>query len=1291
MKNKSVHIFILFIINFYAVNFYCHTDTILPLARFEENKGQWNNAVKFKTDLINGAMFFEINGITTVFNNLSSVSEKAHHLKETEKNALQVKEDAYRCNFIGSNKNVTIIKNGQSAYTRNYFIGNDKTHWASNVMLYNEITYKNLYNGIDLKYTSNTTNIKYDVLVHAGADASAYKVNYESHKKLYVDKSGNLICTNTLGEITEQKPFSYQIINGKKVEVKTQFDLDKESVSFIFPNGYDTNFDLIIDPFLVASTYSGALSDNWGNTACPGPGASMRVAGTSFAVGYPTTLGAFDVSYNGGMDISISSFNSSGSTLLASTYVGGSLNDIPYSLITDSNGDLLVIGVSLSTDFPTTFGAFDLTHNGNRDMVVFRLNPTFTSLLASTYIGGSANDAYNFTVIGATKYTYADENRSQIRIDNAGNILIASSSASSDFPTTPGAYSPSYQGNLDGVVVKLNPSLSTLLFSTFLGGSFDDACTGLQIDGSNTIYVCGITSSSNFPTTPGVLSPTAHGGSDGFVSVLNSTGNVLIASTFLGTTNKDGAMYIDLDVTGNVFVFGLSTGGTYPVTVGAYSNSGSSQFLHSLSPNLSTTLFSTVFGNGVNPNISPTAFEVDTCGNIYACGWGRSFDGGTTSGMVATPGSFRTITDGSDFYFIVLDRSGSTLLYSTFFGQIGGNPDHVDGGTSLFDAKGVVYQAVCASCGGLSSGFPVTPGAYSPTNNSSNCNNAVFKFDLEILSPPIASITSSTVGCVNVANTFTNSSINAIIYHWDFGDGAISTSVSPMHTYTASGIYTITLIAQNNNTCVSMDTTLSFIQIYQPTVSVTSALICFGQTATLTAAGGSTYLWDNLATTATISVSPIAMQIYTVQSVDSHNCYSAPVTATVTINPAPTITVNSPSVCPNQSVVLTCSGAMSYTWGLGATTNSMAVSVFSNDSLFTLQGSNSNGCITSITSTVSVFSLPLVTVTSPSVCLGQLATLTASGANTYLWSNGNSTNTFTTTALSLLTVTVTGTDIHFCTATSTATLTILPLPIASGSATLINGCPPLCTNFTGTSAVSTSTINSWYWNFGNGNFSTNQNPSTCFTNQGTYTVGVSVLDNNGCLSIINNTIIVTVYPLPTPDFLLPAFVNLIEPSATFTNTSSNFVNSFWTFGDYINPANNTSALVNPTHVYSAAGNYCIQLTVDNTFGCFNDVVHCLVVKPEFDFYIPNCFSPERADGINDVFTGMGVGIVKYEMWIYDRWGALIFYTDDIKMGWNGKMKNHTNYVKQDVYIWKVNLVDVFDEKHSYVGHVTVLK
>lgn len=1271
---------------------FCANDSIVPLARFEENKGQWHTNVKFKTEIVNGALFFENNGITTVFTNLNDVSEKAHHSQPIENENLMVKEEAFRTYFVGSNPNVSISKKGGSSYYRNYFIGNDKTKWASNVLLYDEIIYENLYDGIDLRYSSNSLNIKYDVLIHVGANPNSYKVSYESHKKLFCDKAGNLICANSLGEIIEQKPYSYQIINGKKIEVKTQFNVENNIVSFDFPDGYNSNYDLIIDPFLVASTYSGALTDNWGNTACPGPGGSMRVAGSSFGVGYPTSLGAFDVSFNGAMDISISAFNATGTALIASTYVGGLLIEEPLSLITALNGDLLVVGVSRSVDFPTTATGYDLTHNGNRDMVVFRLNPTFTTLLASTYVGGTGNDAYNFTATSDTKFSYADENRSQIRIDNTGNVVIASSSASIDFPITAGVINPIHNGGLDGVVIKLDPNLTTLLFSTYLGGLANEACTSLQLDIANNIYVCGLTSSANFPTTAGVIHPIINGGSDGFLSVIDPTGTTLIASTYLGTANKDGAMYVDLDVSGNVFVYGLSSGGSYPVTMGAYANAGSSQFIHSLNPSLTTTLFSTVFGSGgASPNISPTAFEVDTCGNVYACGWGRAFDGGTSTGMVTSPGAFSSVTDGSDFYFIVLDRSGSTLLYSTFFGQFGGTADHVDGGTSLFDDQGVVYQAVCASCGGSPAGFPITPGAYSATNNSANCNNAVFKFDLEIHSPPIAVITASNVGCVNIANTFTNSSTNATVYFWDFGDGTTSSSTTPVHTYTASGSYTITLIAQNYNLCISKDTTTSVINIYQPTVSVTSSSICIGQTATLTASGGSTYLWDNSSITSTISVSPIVTQVYTVQSVDSHNCYSIPTTATVLVNSLPSLSVNSPTVCPNTTAVLTASGVVSYTWGIGSSLNPITVGVLSNDSLFTVQGTDLNGCVSSLTSTVHVFNIPPVAATSASVCMGLPAVLTANGASNYLWSNGVLSNSITISTLVNSTFTVIGTDINLCVSTATASITILPLPVAAGTTTLTAGCPTLCVDFSGVTAPGTTSITSWSWNFGNGSTSSIQNPSVCFNSSGMYTVGVSVLDVNGCYSLTNNTLTINVYPQPTAAFNSPEFVSILEPTVNFTNTSIDFINSSWIFGDYINQTNNSSNLLNPSHTYSEIGPYCIELTVDNAYGCLNTTTHCVEVKPEFAFYIPNCFTPERADGINDIFTGMGIGIAKYEMWIFNRWGDKIFYTNDINVGWDGKMTGKPNYVQQDVYVWKVKLTDVFGDKHSYVGHVTVLK
>ncbi len=268
------------------------------------------------------------------------------------------------------------------------------------------------------------------------------------------------------------------------------------------------------------------------------------------------------------------------------------------------------------------------------------------------------------------------------------------------------------------------------------------------------MYVTGGTASSDFPVTAGVLYPTYRGGSaDGFVSVLSSGGNTLMRSTFLGTTAYDQSYLIETDVSNNIYVFG-QTRGAYPVIgAGVYSNPNSAQFIHKMNGNLTATIFSTVIGTGsANPNISPTAFLVDSCESIYIAGWGRCAvfghpNSNTVNGMPITANAIQPTTDGCDFYFMVLKPDAKGLTYATFYGENGGlEPDHVDGGTSRFDTRAFIYQSVCGSCGGTS-GFPTSPGAWSATNNSSNCNNAVVKIDMSIKPLAIANLAGPNAGC----------------------------------------------------------------------------------------------------------------------------------------------------------------------------------------------------------------------------------------------------------------------------------------------------------------------------------------------------------------------------------------------------------------------------------------------------------------------------------------------------------------------------------------------------------------
>src|SRR5690606_19012622 len=234
------------------------------------------------------------------------------------------------------------------------------------------------------------------------------------------------------------------------------------------------------------------------------------------------------------------------------------------------------------------------------------------------------------------------------------------------------------------------------------------------------------------------------------------------------------------------------------------------QFLIKLDSNLAAPIYSTVFcsGTSAQPNISPVAFLVDTCQNVYISGWGAGniSPGTSTNNLPLTGNAFQSTTDGSDCYFIVFSKNANTLLFASYFGAAG-KSEHVDGGTSRFNPQGEVYQAICASCGN-GQGFPATTGAYATTKGSINCNLGALKiaFNLGAVIAEAEAIP-STRGCVPFTVQFNNLSANATSYTWDFGDGSpASTGTAPSHTFTASGVYTVRLIARNPDACKEVDT-----------------------------------------------------------------------------------------------------------------------------------------------------------------------------------------------------------------------------------------------------------------------------------------------------------------------------------------------------------------------------------------------------------------------------------------------------------------------------------------------------
>lgn len=837
-----------------------------PELEYIENQGQWEENILFKADLSGGYVFMESQNLTYLFFEQDAFNHgKGNEPKYIEVNgerqlnprytASEHKEKiqghAYKVHFLGAHPEV--YSQGEQPYSHyyNYFKGNDTKKWKSNVPVYKHVIYKNLYKSIDLNIYSQENFMKSDYVIHPGGDVRNIQLLYEGVDDMEINDEGQLLIKTSVNFLHEFKPYAYQIIQGEKIAVECSFKLSGHMVSFELGD-YNKAVELIIDPTLVFSTYSGSTADNWGSSATYDADGNMFLGGITLEPGYPTTVGAFQTDFGGGegfepTDIVITKFTANGTSRLYSTHLGGSANELLSSLLCTPQNELIVLATTGSADYPVSFNAFDNSFNGGSsatalgggidffsgtDIAIIKFNTAGSDIVGATFFGGSGNDGLNDG--SSLNFNYGDDSRGDLQIDQAGNIYVVTNTRSTNIPGTTGAAQPSSGGSYDAVVAKLNSNLSALSWATYYGGSGQDAGFSIQIDKQNNIFITGGTNSTNLPAVANGLNPTYLGGrTDGFIAKLNSAGTSFTAATYLGTSSYDQSFLMDLDKSDNVYVFG-QTLGAYPVSSGVYSNTGSKQFIHKLNNNLNTTGFSTVFGrqNYANVNISPTAFLVDICENIYAVGWGGAVNNsGFTSNMTVTSDAFQSTTDGSDFYLINLSRDAASLIYATYFGENGGVGDHVDGGTSRFDKNGFVYQAVCASCGGTNN-FPTTNGAYSNDNLSSNCNMAGVKFQFDLGGMQLINILANpSSGCAPLNAAFSYTSTRpATTWAWDFGDGTTSTAQSPSHTYANPGIYLVKLTIGNPSDCNPLDSGAITVVVFSAATNNITRTICEGDT-----------------------------------------------------------------------------------------------------------------------------------------------------------------------------------------------------------------------------------------------------------------------------------------------------------------------------------------------------------------------------------------------------------------------------------------------------------------------------
>lgn len=834
---------------------------------FVENKGQWDQRVKFKGVLNNGAFFLQEKGFKVLQNrpeDLRKLDDYFHGISRssspnnTSPNTLSksvtpisaddeiiVHSHSYEVTFVNAGNPVIVADKPLTSYN-NYFIGNDSSKWKGNCRIYQGVTYQNVYPDIDIRYYTNDGLLKYNVVVNPGADISQVLMKYDGVDGLQV-KNEQLVIKTSAGEVRELAPYAYQIIKGLKKEVGCRFKVTGKTVQFIVDK-YAKTSALVIDPALIFSTLNGSRADNWGYTATYGPDGSFYGGGIVFEPGFPTNTGAFSQTFHGGknegegrgFDIGIMKFTPDGSNRTYATYIGGSGNEQPHSLVVDAQGELVIAGRSNSDDYPVTNTALA---GEDYDIILTKLNAAGSALIGSRKIGGKGVDGVNIR----GKYTlpkgaesirrnYGDDARSEVILDNAGNILLASNTQSADFPVF-NPFQALKDSLQDAVILKISPDLGTILFSSFLGGSKDDAAFVLAINPlNNNIYVGGNTVSTNLPgDKTGVINPRFQlGETDGFVSIISGSTNALLKTTYIGTPGNDMLYGIQFDKFGFPYIMGTTTG-TWPVLNAPFFQKDGKQFIAKLQPDLSGYVYSTVFGTGAfAPNISPVAFLVDRCENVYMSGWGggdvsAGYPHAGTAGLTVTPDAIQSTTDNADFYFFVLERNAVKQLYGSYFGQKGGFGEHVDGGTSRFDRNGVIYQAICANCGNDVT-FPTTPGVWASSNGSGKgCNLAAIKIAFNLagvagsVRSSIQGVVNDTSGCVPLTVNFADTLAEGKSYVWNFGDGSgdvVTTNPNLSHTFNNIGNYHVRLTSIDSSKCNIADTAYTTIRVRTDKVSL---------------------------------------------------------------------------------------------------------------------------------------------------------------------------------------------------------------------------------------------------------------------------------------------------------------------------------------------------------------------------------------------------------------------------------------------------------------------------------------
>lgn len=842
---------------------------------FKENKGQVSDQnYKARPDILfsgdQGDFVFHLksNGISYQLNRVDEWTKRENRpeRKNGQEELVPSKSTIYRMdiNWLNTNPSPEIKKGKAKQGYENYYL-ESCPDGALQVRSYSDITYKNLYPGIDLKWYEKNGALEYDYYVAANSDYTKIQLEYKGAEKIYVDRNGTLIIKTPLGIIKEQKPLVMQ--NNKPLNAK--WVVRNNIISFDIKN-VNTSLPLLIDPVvrLWATYYGGAAQEDAFYTYATSAG-EIFMCGSSRSTANIATTGAHQTTYAGGAgkdDGYIVKFDPAGVRLWA-TYYGGSGDDYAGESITDASGNVFMTGgtQSSSPGVIATAGA----HQAVYSSATTNISDAFLVMFNSsgvrqwgTYYGGDNNDFGN-----------------GISLDNnSGDILITGAAQSTNAIATSGSHQPALASGQDCFLARFNSS-GVRQWGTYYGGNLIDVAFDCVTNSSGDTYICGTTTSSVGISTPGSHQPAYAGGGspagDAFLAKFNSAG-VRQWGTYYGGISSESSNNLALDASGDLYCAGWTstTAGTAVATLGSHQavfGGGQDAFLVKFDPT-GARIWGTYYGGNGGDFGGSTA--VDAAGNVYLSG-----DASTNTGTsIATTCAYQSLfAGGSSDAFLAKFTSTGRRMWGTYYGSKYTEVSY----SSCTDGLGNVYLS------GFSSGNSVnalaSSNGYQPAYGGGTYDAFLVKFDGCVSGSAINTTPSSNLMvCPGKSTTLT-----ATCGNW-YSSSTGTTVLATGSTFTTGAITSDSTFYVEDFGCGAITATRTAISLTlspSPTLTVTNSnpVACVSESVILTASGASTYSWtNNSATTSTIQLYVLLYTNYTVSGIGANGCSA---TATLTVVP----------------------------------------------------------------------------------------------------------------------------------------------------------------------------------------------------------------------------------------------------------------------------------------------------------------------------------------------------------------------------------------------------------------------